>query len=245
MPSEIMKYFKYAHLPAALKGISHAVAAVAELMDKHLPDGAEKSAGLRKLLEAKDCFVRSAVDMPHTVKIGELSDGYHTIDELYAHRMNLFAVICRQNHVHAWKSKLHHDGTMFDDYFIVGVETPMGQFTYHYPMLHWGMFQVRELEKAPEWDGHTSDDVVRLHSLKGTAVYWDLDVTNDHIDAVGYAVASLSNENREALLNGYWGRAAEPEDLKFIGRRAAETAVKNSAKLGFDLHVPFKSRDAE
>jgi len=181
MPSEIMKYFKYAHLPAALKGISHAVAAVAELMDKHLPDGAEKAAGLRKLLEAKDCFVRSAVDMPHTVKIGELSDGYHTIDELYAHRMHLFAVICRQNQAHAWKSKLHHDGTMFDDYFIVGVETPMGQLTYHYPMLHWGMFQVRELDKAPEWDGHTSDDVVRLHSLKGTAVYWDLDVTNDHI----------------------------------------------------------------
>lgn len=208
MPSEIMKYFKYAHLPAALKGISHAVAAVAELMDKHLPDGAEKSAGLRKLLEAKDCFVRSAVDMPHTVKIGELSDGYHTIDELYAHRMNLFAVICRQNHVHAWKSKLHHDGTMFDDYFIVGVETPMGQFTYHYPMSHWGLFQVHELDKAPEWDGHDSSDVVRLHSLN-------------------------------------WGQATELDDSKFIGRRAAETAVKSSAKLEFDLHVPFKSRDAE
>lgn len=165
MPSEIMKYFKYAHLPAALKGISHAVAVVADLMDTHLPDGAEKAAGLRKLLEAKDCFVRSAVDMPHTVKIGQLSDGYHSFDELYAHRMNLFAVICRQNQAHAWKSKLHHDGSMHEGYFIVGVDTPAGQFTYHYPIVNWGLFQVRELDKAPEWDNHTSDDVVRLHSL--------------------------------------------------------------------------------
>lgn len=165
MPSEIMKYFKYAHLPVALKGISHAVAAVAELMDKHLPDGAEKSAGLRKLLEAKDCFVRSAVDMPHTVKIGELSDGYHTIDELYAHRMNLFAVICHQNKERAWKSCWHHDNTAFDDYFIVGVQTPEGQFTYHVHMDHWKLFDVRILDRAPKWDGHTSDDVTRLHSL--------------------------------------------------------------------------------
>ncbi|OLO13343.1 hypothetical protein BUV99_12920, partial [Corynebacterium diphtheriae] len=32
--------------------------------------------------------------------------------------------------------------------FIVGVETPMGQFTYHYPIVNWGLFQVRELDKA-------------------------------------------------------------------------------------------------
>jgi hypothetical protein len=37
------------------------VAALAKTMVEGLPDGPELSAGLRKLLEAKDCFVRAAV----------------------------------------------------------------------------------------------------------------------------------------------------------------------------------------
>lgn len=193
----IMQFFEYAHLPAHLKGVSQVIANTAKLLNESLPDSAEKSSGLRKLLEAKDCFVRSALNAPNAVQAGELSDGYHSYNELYAHRMQLFAVVCKQNQAQAWKSKLHHDGTMFDDYFIVGIETPMGQFTYHYPMLHWGMFQVRELDKAPEWDGHTADDVVRLHSLDGhiaqdatgmacgsgsrQGIAWDLgkDITNE------------------------------------------------------------------
>ncbi|WP_212749491.1 hypothetical protein [Acinetobacter variabilis] len=204
MPSEIMKYFKYAHLPAALKGISHAVAVVADLMDTHLPDGAEKAAGLRKLLEAKDCFVRSAVDMPHTVKIGQLSDGYHSFDELYAHRMNLFAVICRQNQAHAWKSKLHHDGSMHEGYFIVGVDTPAGQFTYHYPIVNWGLFQVRELDKAPEWDNHTADDVVRLHSLPALCFFGIDWASSDHqVDTSVFKqkIALQSNQNNSIAMN--------------------------------------------
>lgn len=61
MPSPIMQYFAYAHLPPELQGVSAAIANVAEGMELSLPDGAEKSAGLRKLLEAKDCFVRAAI----------------------------------------------------------------------------------------------------------------------------------------------------------------------------------------
>lgn len=227
MPSEIMKYFKYAHLPAALKGISHAVAVVADLMDTHLPDGAEKAAGLRKLLEAKDCFVRSAVDMPHTVKIGQLSDGYHSFDELYAHRMNLFAVICRQNQAHAWKSKLHHDGSMHEGYFIVGVDTPAGQFTYHYPIVNWGLFQVRELDKAPEWDNHTADDVVRLHSLPALNFVIDWGTSDHQVDASGFnqkiALLSKSNQYNSIATN-------------------EATLVKNSAKFEVDQYAPLQSR---
>ncbi len=59
MPSPIMEYFTYAHLPEKLKDVSKPLGDLAEEMDKTLPDGAEKSAGLRKLLEAKDCFVRA------------------------------------------------------------------------------------------------------------------------------------------------------------------------------------------
>ncbi len=59
MPSPIMKYFSYQHLPAHLQEVSKPIGDLATLMDESLPDGAEKSAGLRKLLEAKDALVRA------------------------------------------------------------------------------------------------------------------------------------------------------------------------------------------
>lgn len=97
--------------------------------------------------------------------IGKCSDGSHTFDELYYHRMVLFSMIVNQNTDKAWKSKLHSDGTMFDDYFIVGINTPEGNYTYHYHLDHWDNFNCKELELAPEWDGHTPKDIVRLYSL--------------------------------------------------------------------------------
>jgi hypothetical protein len=96
---------------------------------------------------------------------GQISDGYHTFDELYYHRMVLFAVICNQNKGRAWKSKFHHDGIMYEDYFIVGIETIEGHYTYHYHMDHWNLFHVKTLEYAPEWDGHKPENVTRLLTL--------------------------------------------------------------------------------
>lgn len=61
MSSEILKYFKYEHLPPKLQEVSKDLCELARTMDATLPDGPEKSAGLRKLLEAKDCFVRAAL----------------------------------------------------------------------------------------------------------------------------------------------------------------------------------------
>ena len=94
-----------------------------------------------------------------------ISDTYHTFGELYHHRAILFAVICNQNKDVAWKSWLHHDGTMFDGMFIVGVNTPNGQYSYHYNPEYWDLFCVRELSNAPEWDGHNPNDIGRLLSL--------------------------------------------------------------------------------
>jgi hypothetical protein len=59
MASPIMKHFTYQHLPGDLQQVSRPICELAERMDDELPDGAEKSAGLRKLLEAKDAFVRA------------------------------------------------------------------------------------------------------------------------------------------------------------------------------------------
>jgi hypothetical protein len=100
------------------------------------------------------------------VKIdGNTSDGYHTFNELYHHRMVLFSLICNTYKHLAWKSKLHADGTMYDNYFIVGVKTPEGDYTYHYHMDHWDMFEVAEIGFAPEWDGHKPSDITRLLGL--------------------------------------------------------------------------------
>jgi hypothetical protein len=97
--------------------------------------------------------------------IGEVNDGSHSFDELYWHRMMLFAVICNSHKDKAWKSRLHHDGTMYDDYFIVGIETPEGQYTYHYHIDWWDKFDVQQRLRAPEYDGHTPEDIIRLFSL--------------------------------------------------------------------------------
>jgi hypothetical protein len=54
-----MQYFDYQHLPEHLQEVSKPIGDLAAQMDEILPDGPEKSAGLRKLLEAKDCLVRA------------------------------------------------------------------------------------------------------------------------------------------------------------------------------------------
>lgn len=101
--------------------------------------------------------------------MGEVSDGYHTFNQLYHQRAVLFATIVKQNKEKAWKSWKHKDGKFcFDsnkEWFIVGVDTPEGSYTYHYEKKYWDMFDCVELEHGKFWDGHTEEDVTRLLSL--------------------------------------------------------------------------------
>lgn len=47
----------------------------------------------------------------------------------------------------SWKSLHHHDGTMYDGMFIVGIDTPAGPATYHYDVdPYWDMFPCRVLD---------------------------------------------------------------------------------------------------
>lgn len=101
--------------------------------------------------------------------MGEVSDGYHTFNQLYHQRAVLFATIVKQNKEKAWKSWKHGDGKFcFDsnkEWFIVGVDTPEGSYTYHYEKKYWDMFDCIELEHGKFWDGHTEEDVTRLLSI--------------------------------------------------------------------------------
>ena len=107
---------------------------------------------------------------------GKISDGYHTFDELYEHRITLFIALCYQLKRgmvarYVWRSKLHSDGTKFDGWFILGLGKSIGgQITYHIPMSKWDETDfAKTLEKAYEFDGHTSEDV--LERLKGYRDY--------------------------------------------------------------------------
>ena len=99
--------------------------------------------------------------------IGEMSDGYHTFNGLYYQRMMLFAALVKAYKDKAWKSWKHEDGKpCFDGgWFIVGIDTPQGSYTYHYEDKYWSWFDCEELPVAKHWDGHTEEDVTRLLSL--------------------------------------------------------------------------------
>lgn len=94
---------------------------------------------------------------------GDISDGYHTFNELYDHRAALTAALFKSLPSDmVYKSKKHHDGTMYDGMFIVGANLPdIGAISYHYDLdPWWDVFNIREVENAPEWDGHTPNDVI-------------------------------------------------------------------------------------
>src|SRR3990167_11501537 len=96
-------------------------------------------------------------------------DGYHTFDELYEHRIILFITLCNLIHEKMgggnglpWKSTVHHDGSMYEGgWFIAGITLENGkQISYHIPISYWNKLRISDIKTAPEWDGHTPDDVL-------------------------------------------------------------------------------------
>lgn len=58
---QVGEWFAFGHLQGAARIASYTVCQLAVSMLLTTPDGPELTAGLRKLLEAKDCFVRAAI----------------------------------------------------------------------------------------------------------------------------------------------------------------------------------------
>lgn len=136
----------------------------------------------QKLKDAgyEHAFIGETIDM-HGIGLtkgqpipkGQISDGYHTFDELYDHRCLLFLAFqeaelrIREISGHdlgCWKSKKHADGSEWEGWFISGLILKIMQselvITYHIPMKYWDLCEAPEQELAPEWDGHTSEDVI-------------------------------------------------------------------------------------
>jgi len=121
-----------------------------------------------------------------------VSDGYHTFDELYDHRITLYIALAKfandddfrkmeqvkflrgfawrkEDWTRAvWRSKVHSDGSTFDGWFVLGLGREAGkQITYHLPDARWDECAFAEtLDKSPDFDGHTSADVLaRIKAL--------------------------------------------------------------------------------
>ncbi len=98
----------------------------------------------------------------------DVSDGYHTFGELYAHRHALFVNLCLLQRDRAFKSRKHDDGTEWEGWFILGLNTEYGQITYHLPDRWWDHVDVPDVDGNVDYDGHSSSDVLlRLMSLAG------------------------------------------------------------------------------
>lgn len=97
--------------------------------------------------------------------MGEVSDGYHTFNELYRYRMlynaAFFNLLARGGQVEVCKSRRHSDGEKCfgsDDWFIVMAILPTGRVSNHYESKYWDLFDVPERETAFEYDGHTPNE---------------------------------------------------------------------------------------
>ncbi|MFC9088978.1 hypothetical protein [Nocardiopsis dassonvillei] len=58
----ILRYFAFEHLPPHLQEVSKAFHDLAHHLAATLPDGPEREAAFRRLLESKDAAVRAALD---------------------------------------------------------------------------------------------------------------------------------------------------------------------------------------
>lgn len=111
------------------------------------------------IAENKDEFESNPAFSP----AGEMTDGYHTFDELYEYRLLYNAAFFNElskrdgNPCKVIKSKLHSDGQkpFGGGWFIVMATLPTGQISNHYELKDWDKFKIPEMQKAYKWDGHT------------------------------------------------------------------------------------------
>lgn len=112
---------------------------------------------------AAPTLARAVIEMTDKLKSGEASDGYHTHNELYEYRTLYHAHATRAwmlDGVAVTKSWRHADGELCfgGGWFIVTAQLPTGQVTNHYPERDWPLFDVPEVERPAEWDGHTPQE---------------------------------------------------------------------------------------
>jgi hypothetical protein len=116
----------------------------------------------------QNALLKTPVDGVTAVNTGEISDGYHTFNELYEYRKLFNAgwfneLFRHYQNYNVHKSKKHADGKeCFDGgRFIVVADLPTGQISNHYELKDWDLFDIEERETAARWDGHSPAEVAK------------------------------------------------------------------------------------
>lgn len=178
---------------------------------------------------------------------GEISDGYHTFNELYRYRMlynAAFFNLLPKEIVH--KSKRHHDGEecFGGGWFIVMANLPTGQISNHYELKDWDLFQIPEKEVADEWDGHTPQEAAdRLHEYLFKT--WNEQIPTFPFEQKHFKQSECEMDEivRKELIdaiNGLWNDDALPMPLS-VKRKNAWLAwlEKQKAKEDLDRMAPI------
>jgi hypothetical protein len=94
---------------------------------------------------------------------GNISDGYHTFDELYEHRNLLWINLCICNYTDCGIVKEH----LYPGWFLLFMDTDKGQISYHLPNKLLPLVEGKIAEAIDyRYDGHTTNDVIdRLKSM--------------------------------------------------------------------------------
>lgn len=168
---EVLTYVDYTPDDNRLINVNHTLCYSCEIIEQRLATEEEK----QKLFDAIkangykwNTETKTLEKLEDMEDKGNISDGYHTFNELYEYRLlynaSMFNELAKQGLYDVHKSKRHSDGTIpFGDenWFIVQAELPTGQISNHYEMKDWVLFNVPEKEKANTYDGHTPQDVAK------------------------------------------------------------------------------------
>lgn len=104
----------------------------------------------------------------YEIKNGDISDGYHTFDELYEHRCLLFIAWIISVDSHIMDVIPSYIPDHFEGWDLIWTSIPDGtgdlkQISYHVPVkyrhLYRGHCNRQEVNSA--YDGHTSGDVIK------------------------------------------------------------------------------------
>ncbi len=90
---------------------------------------------------------------------GQISDGYHTFDELYDHRNLLFINLCLSRSNTCWYKE---DDAAYPGWFCLYMKTLHGQISYHIPNKYLPLVEGKLTGKQQSWDKHTKDDVLTI-----------------------------------------------------------------------------------
>lgn len=185
-------------------------------------------------------------------KVAALEDEHHTMQELYDfrrimhahlaliwHRLDLYPVV---------KSFRHHDGERCFDgkYFIVTATLPEGQISNHYKVEHWAEFDIPSVEFAPEWDGHSSEDVLaRMTEALNTLPIWLMRKSVQGViqtltptETVVMPEISLPESTNNDNSNVSWGE--QDIDNTFGFHKATVEGPNASAPVHSELRVRFR-----